>query len=56
MSKINDIADLVKYDIPTAVLTDVDKRIGDWLASGGEETDPYVKRQLQYAEKFIKEA
>lgn len=56
MAKINSIEDLTKYNLPVEVLKDVDKRIGDWLASGGKEDDPYIKQQLNYASKFIKEA
>lgn len=28
--------------IPLSVLQDVDKRISDWLATGGKEDDPYI--------------
>lgn len=52
--KINSIIDLCNYDIPTEVLTDVDKRITDWMASGGNEEDPYIKQQLRYAERFVR--
>lgn len=37
--------------VPISVLQDVDKRIADWFAAGGKETDPYVKRQLEYLER-----
>lgn len=52
MSKIDCIADVTKYNIPTAVLEDINKRIIDWLASGGKEEDPYIQQQLRYAERF----
>ncbi|WP_370042682.1 DUF6877 family protein [Lysinibacillus sp. RC79] len=32
-------------------LTDINQRIGVWLASGGKETDPYIKQQVAYAQK-----
>ena len=41
--------------LPTEVLVDVHRRIGDWLASGGKETDPYIEQQVRYAKKFIRE-
>lgn len=37
--------------LPISVLSDVKQRIGDWLASGGKETDPYIKQQVAYAKK-----
>lgn len=52
--KINSIIDLCNYDIPAEVLTDVYKRITDWMASGGKEDDPYIKQQLRYAERFVR--
>lgn len=39
------------YELPISVLSDVKQRIGDWLASGGKETDPYIKQQVVYAQK-----
>ena len=39
--------------IPLEVLTDVDKRIGDWLLSGGDINHPYVWQQVDYARKFV---
>ena len=39
--------------IPLEVLIDVDKRIGDWLLSGGEMDHPYVWQQVDYARKFV---
>lgn len=39
--------------LPPEVVKDIDKRVGDWLASGGGEDDPYIHQQLRYAEKII---
>jgi hypothetical protein len=39
--------------LPTAALADINSRIGDWLAGGGQEDDPYIKQQLRYAKLFI---
>ena len=41
--------------IPMPVMQDVKRRISDWLASGGKETDPYVRRQIEYL-KAVEEA
>ncbi|WP_342504231.1 DUF6877 family protein [Lysinibacillus sp. FSL L8-0126] len=41
----------IACELPISVLSDVKQRIGDWLASGGKETDPYIKQQLAYAQK-----
>lgn len=53
MIKIDSILDISKYDIPVTVLQDVDKRISGWLSTGGNEEDPYIKRQLKYIERVI---
>lgn len=42
--RINSIEDLVKVGLPLRVIHDIDKRITDWLASGGTLQDPYVKQ------------
>ena len=34
--------------IPIPVIQDVKNRISDWLASGGKETDPYVRKKIEY--------
>ncbi|MDN9011088.1 hypothetical protein QZ287_13680 [Brevibacillus laterosporus] len=40
--------------LPLEVLIDINQRIGDWLASGGKEDDPYIQQQLRFAERFLK--
>ena len=50
---INSVEDLVYYDLPLDVIQDIDKRITDWLASGGTLEDPYVKQQFRYAENYL---
>lgn len=39
--------------LPLEVMEDIDKRVGDWLASGGGEDDPYIWQQLRYAENIL---
>lgn len=51
MAEINKITD----QLPLPVLMDINQRIGDWLASGGKESDPYIEQQLRFARRFIKE-
>lgn len=33
-----------------------DKRISDWLATGGKEDDPYIQRQIKYLKQVEKAA
>lgn len=44
----------IACELPLNVLLDVKQRIGDWLASGGKETDPYVRQQVAFAKKVCK--
>ena len=53
MTYLGEIAQIFDQ-LPLVVSTDVMKRCGDWLASGGKENDPYIKQQLEYAKKMIK--
>ena len=41
--------------VPGAVAPDVMVRINDWLISGGQLDDSYIKQQLKFASKFIEE-
>ena len=34
--------------IPIEVLIDVDKRITDWKAAGGKDSDAYIQNELRY--------
>lgn len=44
----------VAHKLPEEVFYDIEKRITDWMASGGKETDPYIQRQLMYAELWLR--
>lgn len=43
-------------DVPNEValiaLTDIDKRVSDWLASGGAPDAPYIQQQVNYAKRL----
>lgn len=41
-------------DVPIMVLIDVKNRMGDWLLSGGNQDDPYMWKQVKFAERFLK--
>lgn len=55
---INNTNDLVAYSqyIPFEAKKDIEKRITDWLASGGDIEDAYIQQQFRYAENIIKGA
>lgn len=40
--------------IPIKVLQDVDKRIADWKAAGGKDSDEYIRNQLRYLKRVEK--
>lgn len=51
------ISEIYDFKLPVDVLEDINRRITDWIASGGKEEDPYIQRQIEYAEQvhnFIK--
>lgn len=35
------------------ILKDIDHRVSDWLARGGDENDPYIWQQVRYAKNYI---
>lgn len=37
--------------IPIKALQDVDKRIADWRAAGGKDSDAYIQNQLRYLKR-----
>lgn len=42
----------VPGEIALIVLTDIDKRISDWLASGGDPNARYIWKQVNYAKRI----
>jgi hypothetical protein len=49
LEQINDLSHL----LPLEILQDINKRVTDWLVSGGNENDPYIEQQLRFAKNFI---
>lgn len=41
------------YRIPDYIIQDTNKRIDDWIKSGGKEDDPYIFQQFRYIENYI---
>ena len=57
MREFKDFTDF-RYNIDLvteAVALDVMIRINDWVLSGGQLDDSYIKQQLKFASKFIEE-
>lgn len=54
--QIENIDDLINYSdrVPTVILQDVEKRIGDYLAMGGNYNDPYIKQQFRFINNYFK--
>ena len=42
----------VPNDISLPVLMDINTRITDWLAGGGNPNDDYIKQQVRYAKNI----
>lgn len=53
MVKIKTIKDLKEQDTEDMMIKDCLNRINDWLSYGGLESDLYIQKQLQFAEKYI---
>ena len=49
LQEITNISD----KLPLPVLEDINQRIGDWLAAGGNEEDPYIEQQLRFAKRLV---
>ncbi|MBU8567615.1 hypothetical protein KM914_14420 [Virgibacillus pantothenticus] len=43
----------IAHLVPMQVLMDIDKRITDWIAAGGNENDPYIEQQVSFAKRFV---
>ena len=39
----------IAHKLPVEAMQDINQRIGDWMAMGGKDDDPYVWQQLRYA-------
>ncbi|MGG5740490.1 DUF6877 family protein [Bacillus cereus group sp. IBL03679] len=44
---------MIANKLPLVVLQDINQRVGDWLATGGNENDPYIEQQLRFAKHFF---
>ena len=53
MEQIN-LEDINLDMIPINVLQDVNKRIADWRAAGGKDSDTYIQNQLRYLKQIEK--
>lgn len=42
----------LSLQLPLNVLKDIDHRVSDWLAEGGDENDPYIWQQVRYAKNY----
>lgn len=52
MEQLNELSHL----LPLEILSDIDKRVTDWLAAGGEDDAPYIEQQLRFARNYLKMA
>lgn len=43
----------LSLQLPLNVLKDIDHRVSDRLAEGGDENDPYIWQQVRYAKNYI---
>ncbi|PEA80781.1 DUF6877 family protein [Bacillus pseudomycoides] len=49
LQQINNLAS----KLPLPVLQDINQRVGDWLACGGDENDEYIGQQLRFAQNYL---
>ncbi|APX72877.1 hypothetical protein M5C72_07165 [Companilactobacillus allii] len=40
--------------LPYEIFADVRGRMDDWMLAGGHQSDPYMWRQVKFAERYIK--
>lgn len=53
MSLSEEVAELASQ-VPAVILKDVEKRISDWLASGGPPEAPYIQNQIHFMKNYIR--
>ena len=53
IKNMEDLINNLKH-LPTAAISDINKRITDWMSSGGNLEDGYIKQQFKYAENIIR--
>lgn len=53
IKNMEDLSNNLKH-LPTFAISDINKRITDWMSSGGDFEDEYIKQQFRYAENIIK--
>ncbi|MEK3935950.1 DUF6877 family protein [Sporosarcina sp. FSL W7-1349] len=53
MNPIQEISKL-SNQIPIEALQDINSRVTDWIAGGGNHDDPYIHQQLRYAKKLAR--
>ena len=52
MDELNNL--VLNYDIPSHITEDVNRRVTDWIASGGNEDDSYIIQQVRYIRHYLK--
>ena len=53
MKQIKNYHELFNSNIPFNIKNDCQKRIYDWVKSGGHFRDVYVQRQYEFASRFL---
>lgn len=49
-----EIVSLLAPKLPYSLLTDINQRMMDWKATGGEDADPYMYQQSRVAENYYR--